>query len=114
LPIWPAVDLDRDAVLNAGTEYALRVELRLGPTPAKDEPTRAVAEHDYVRVRDCANQALSHLIGRHPKLGVHAGDHNIQGGKHVLALVERSILKDVHLNPSQDAKRRELSVQMTD
>src|SRR6266542_1837450 len=50
----PAVDLDRDAVLAAGTEHRLRIELRFraaSPAPAQ-QPAGAVPEHVHVRVAD--------------------------------------------------------------
>jgi hypothetical protein len=41
-----------------------------------------------VRVRNRRNHALGHLVGRHPKLGLGAGDHDVQSAEQILALIQ--------------------------
>ena len=52
-PLRPGVDLDGDAVLGAGGEHGVGVELRLGALAvAHDHAARAVAQHVDERVLD--------------------------------------------------------------
>ena len=48
------------------------------------------------------------------RLGVHAGDHDIELAEQVVPLVERAVLEDVDLDAGQDAERGELGVQPAD
>ena len=52
-----------------------------------------------------------HRTGGHPQLGVHAGHHDVEPGQQVLALVERAVVEDVHLDPGQDAERGQFRVE---
>ena len=114
LALGAAVDLDRDAVLAAGGEHRLGVEVRLRPAAAGDHPPGAVPQHVHVRVADRGHHPLGHRPGGHPQLGVHAGDDHVQPGEQVLALVERAVLEDVDLDPGQHAERGQLGVQLGD
>ena len=61
-PLRPGVDLDGDAVLGAGGEHRVGVELGLGALAvARDHPARAVAQHVDERVRDGRQHPLGHL-----------------------------------------------------
>ena len=111
LALGAAVDLDRDVVLATGREHLLRIELRLRLAAAEYHPARAVAEHVHPRIGDRGDHAAGHLRGGHPQFGMHAGDHDVQPGEQVVALIERAVIQDVDLDASQDAERRELGIQ---
>ena len=73
-----------------------------------------MAEHVHVRVGDGPDHALGHLLAGHAQLGVDAGDHQVQPGQHVVAVVQRPVLEDVHLDAGEDAERGQLVVQRGD
>ena len=43
-----------------------------------------------------------------------AGDHHIELGEQLVLLIERSVFEDVDFDPGEDAKRRELGIQLAD
>ena len=95
--------------VGAGGEHVVRVEA--GRVALADHPAGAVAEHVHVRVGDGTDHALGHLLAGHPQLGVDAGDHQVQPGQHVVAVVQRAVLEDVHLDAGEDAERGQLLVE---
>ena len=102
-------------VIAAGGEHRLGVELRLGPVAAAcHHPAGAVPEHVHMRVRHRRQHASRHRLGRHPQLGVHARDDDVEPAEQVFALVKRAVLEDVDLDPGQDAKRGQLGVELGD
>ena len=114
LAFWPAVDLHRDAVVAAGGEHRLRVELRLRAAAADDYASGAVAQHVGMRVADRGDHPRRHRHRRHPQLGVHAGDHHVQPPEKLVRLIQRAVLEDVDLDAGQDPERRQGRVQLPD
>jgi hypothetical protein len=53
-----------------------------------------------VRDRNRRNHALGHLVGRHPKLGMGAGDHDVQSAEQILALIQGTVVEYVYLDPN--------------
>ena len=101
-PLRPRVDLHGDAVLGAGGEDGVGVELRLGPLAgAGHHAAGAVAEDVDVRVRDGGEHPLGHLRRRHPQLAVHARDHDVQLGEQLGLLVEAAVVEDVDLDAGE-------------
>ena len=101
-------------VRGARLEDRLGVEGGLRATPSDHDATGAVAQDVGVRALDGPQHARGHRGSIHPELGVHAGHHDVELRQQVLVLVQRTVLKDVDLNPAQDAKRRQLFVQLLD
>ena len=119
LALGPAVDLDRRPALPARARTPRPASNsdsgRARGPPVADQPAGAVPEDVDVRVAR-PRPASAPVIGAagHPQLGVHAGHHHVEPGEQVVALVERAVLEDVHLDAGQDAERRQLLVQLAD
>src|SRR3546814_7369562 len=109
-----AVDLDRRAVLGAGREHDLGVELRLGAATPDDLATGAVPEDVDVGADDRHHHPAGHLVAWHAQLGVHARHDHVETLEHVLVLVERAVLEDVDLDAGEDPERSQLLVQALD
>ena len=45
---------------------------------------------------------------------MHAGDHDIEPCEQIIALIQRPILKDVHLDAGENTERRQLGIQLPD
>ena len=67
-----------------------------------------------MRVGDGRQHAPRHRLGRHPQLGVHAGDDHVEPREQVLALVKGAVLEDVDLDPGENPERRQLGIQLRD
>src|SRR5438309_1558146 len=105
------VDLDRGIEPLAGVEHDLGVELRLRPATADHVAAGAVAEHVGVRVGDGGDHSPRHLPLLHAQLRVDRCDDDVEPLEDVVVLVEGAALEDVHLDPGQDAERRQVVVQ---
>ena len=106
--LGPGVDLHCGAVVAAGGEHLLGVELRFWPdaSAAGDEAAGAVAEHIGVRVGDRLDHSPRHRCGVHREFGVHAGHHDVEALEQFGFLIERAVFEDVDLDAGEDAHRR--------
>src|SRR5689334_15474775 len=92
-----AIDLDRDAVLGAGGQHALYVQVIA--RPAEQLPACHVADHGDEWVRGRAHEAFGLRLPIEAELTVDAADDEIKAAQHVVRIVERAIWKDVGLDP---------------
>ena len=117
-PLGSAVDLDGHVVFLTGKENLVRIEMGLRPrltALAPDEqPSRAMPEDVDERVAHRGDHAPGHRDPFHGQLRVHACHDDVELLEKLRLLVERAVIEDVAFDAGQDAKGRQLLVQVGD
>jgi len=101
-PPWMRVDLDGDAVLRAGLEYLVDVDL------IAEAPLQLASGHmpDDCRMRilDRSQYALGLLFFRQLEAAMDACNDKIEVFQDVVRIIQRAVRKYVGLDPFQDAE----------
>src|SRR5262245_43981671 len=95
------VYFDSDAVLSAGRQHPLDIEII--PRPPQQLAAGHVANDRDERVGDRAHQALGLFRAIEPELTVDAANDEIEAAQHVLRIVERALGQDVGFDALEDA-----------
>ena len=96
------IDFNRNAVLSAGSQNLVDVDLI--SRAALELSSGHVAENGRVGILDRRKDTLGLFLFGHFEAAVNAGDDKIKVAQHAVGIVERTVSKNIRFDPFQNAK----------